>query len=376
MQKKISISGRALLIMVLLALLVVSCAPSSPSGTPTSADLNPTAVNLGSTSTPEATATPRIFELKFALPAPETSAYVTNGYIPWAKSIVDATGGTIKLTFTFSDTSVAASKTWEAVNADDTDLGYLQTGLYPDKFLIEGMVGLPGLGIESSAQAARILNQLADKYPQQIIKEYGRVKVLHYYSSTPNVLITNKPIRTLDDLKGLKIMAEDQNDADALTALGATSVVLQPTDVSLKFTNNEIDGALCDWQEIADNSLSNKATYFTEIGLSVKPYSTLINQDMWNLLPAGPQIKIKGLVGLDGSLIIAKQGFDDGSSAIQKQIAAMDGKTVGQLSPDDMAKMVAATESVRTKYIAFVTDKGFPGKEIYDEILKLIPETK
>jgi TRAP-type C4-dicarboxylate transport system substrate-binding protein len=319
---------------------------------------------------------PRVFVYTVALPFAETDGYAVNGYIPWAKGISDATKGTLELKLNYSESLVPAAQTYEAVKVDDVDLGHLKTELYPDRFLIEGMVGLPGLGIASSVQATKILNQLWEKYALQFTAEYEIVHLMTLFSTSPNVLITKKPVATVGDITGLKIMVETATLADAMTALGATPVVLQPSAVAAALDSGEIDGALLDWPDVAANSLFDKVDNFMEIGLSVKPCGTISNNPRWIALPLETQDSMKPYIGLDGGLMMAEKGFDATADAIRTQVKGMSGKTISNLQPEDVVKISTATEDIRKKYVNSVTEKKLPGQEIYDEIISLISSTK
>jgi TRAP-type C4-dicarboxylate transport system substrate-binding protein len=318
----------------------------------------------------------RVFQYSVAIPAAETASYVVNGYTPWAKSVSDATKGKLELKFSYAESLAPAAQTVEAVKDDDADLGHLLTDLYPDTFLVEGMVGLPGLGITNSTQATKILAALRVKFVDQFSKEYGIVKLLNLYAGAPSVLATKQPVTALADINGLKIAVETATLADAVTALGATGSVLDAKAIAAALKSGDVNGAILDWQEIADNSLSDQVDNFTEIGLSVKPYATIINNPRWIALPLTAQDSLSALVGDQGSLFFAENGIDKPTAVIRTQIQGMSGKTVSQLSSDDIGNMNKATEAVRTKYIAAVTSKGFPAQDIYNEIVKQIPLTK
>ena len=75
--------------------------------------------------------------------------------------------------------------------------------------------------ITSAEKGSEVLWKLYEKYPS-IQKEYGPIQPLVLHTTSPNFLITSKKqVKTLDDLKGLKIRTLGGPPIEMAKALGA-----------------------------------------------------------------------------------------------------------------------------------------------------------
>src|SRR5438128_7083979 len=87
------------------------------------------------------------------------------------------------------------------------DIGWCVHGYWPEQTPLSDVISLPFLPLNTAEKGSEALWQLYEKFPS-IQKEYGDIVPLVLYSSSPNLIITTKkPVKTLDDFKGLKIRA-------------------------------------------------------------------------------------------------------------------------------------------------------------------------
>ena len=66
------------------------------------------------------------------------------------------------------------------------------------------MISLPFMPIPSAEKGSEVLWKLYEKYPG-VQKEFSEVTPLVLYTSSANLMISKRPVKTLDDFKGLKV---------------------------------------------------------------------------------------------------------------------------------------------------------------------------
>ena len=90
-----------------------------------------------------------------------------------------------------------------------------------------------------------VATQVADDFFRKFTpKEWDSVHVLFLSATGPKILYTTKtPVRTLEDMKGLKIRGTGKI-ADTLKALGASPVPLEMVDVYEALRRGVIDGVM------------------------------------------------------------------------------------------------------------------------------------
>ncbi len=99
---------------------------------------------------------------------------------------------------------------------------------------------------------------------------------------------SKKPVRRLEDFKGLKIRVPQGMEADLLTRLGASVVVLPGTEIYSALDKGVVDAT--NWSVASDNDrlgFHKVAPYFTYPGFHSMPTGDFaVNEREWDKLPA------------------------------------------------------------------------------------------
>ena len=90
-------------------------------------------------------------------------------------------------------------------------------GRFPSTEVFE----LPFVGARRGIVNARASQEYADA---NLAKETGDIKLLSYWSHDHGLIHANKAVKTMEDLKGLKLRSPTRLAGEALKALGATAV--------------------------------------------------------------------------------------------------------------------------------------------------------
>ena len=107
-----------------------------------------------------------------------------------------------------------------------------------------------------------------------------------YDAGARNFYSTDRPIESLDDMKGLKIrVQESELMMDTIQALGATPVPMAFGDVYSGLQTGEIDGAENNWPSYESTRHYEVAQYFTLDEHTRVPELQLAAQSTWDKLP-------------------------------------------------------------------------------------------
>jgi hypothetical protein len=93
---------------------------------------------------------------------------------------------------------------------------------------------------------------------------------------------SKKPVRRLEDFKGLKIRVPQGMEADLLTRLGASVVVLPGTEIYSALDKGVVDAT--NWSVASDNDrlgFHKVAPYFTYPGFHSMPRDFAVNEREW-----------------------------------------------------------------------------------------------
>ena len=211
---------------------------------------------------------------------------------------------------------------------------------------------------------------LYEKFKKVYDKQYSEVKVLHLIAGTGYYLYTTKPVRSLEDFKGMKIVAAGGAPRAATSALGAVPVPIPTPEVYSSLEKGVVEGAWYGGGAPMDFRFYEVAKYRTDIQLYVAAYQTVMSLNTWNSFPKDMQEQIMSVAGLAGAELFAK-----GYAMVMDDINRAKWKEVGEvitLPAKDMAKIKAVAKPIQDEYIAKIGAKGLPAKAMYEELLSLI----
>ena len=87
-----------------------------------------------------------------------------------------------------------------------------------------------------------MLWKLYEKFPA-MQKEFSEIQPLLLYTSSPNLLVSKKQVKTLDDFKGLKFRVLGGPPTEMAKALGAVPDTIPMPDVYQSLDKGVVDGA-------------------------------------------------------------------------------------------------------------------------------------
>jgi TRAP-type C4-dicarboxylate transport system substrate-binding protein len=191
------------------------------------------------------------------------------------------------------------------------------------------------------------------------LDEYAGVKPLwlHTNDGSSFHLTSAKGIKTLEDLKGLKIRAATRLNSRMLAALGATPVQMPLPAVPESMAKGVIDGAMVPWEGVP-------AAKLQEIAHSI--FAFVMNQAKYDSLP--PELKkvIDANSGAQVSAWAGEKGFDSVVPAFHK-LATDRGNVVNVLSPAEMARWTKATAAIDDQWVKEVSAKGANGAALLEQ---------
>ena len=164
---------------------------------------------------------------------------------------------------------------------------------------------------------------------------------------------SKKPIRTPDDLKGMKIrVVGSPLFLDTFTALGANPTQMSWADAQPAMASGAVDGQenpLAIFTAAKLPSVAQK--YLTLWGYIADPLIYVVNKEVWaSWTPADQAIVRQAAIEAGKEEIaLARKGVIEADKPLLKQIEGM-GVTVTQLTPAEREAFVKATRPVYTKW--------------------------
>jgi len=217
--------------------------------------------------------------------------------------------------------------------------------------------------------ATQVSTEFYDKYKPSAWKD---VHTFYVTTSGPCVLhLVSKPVRTLEELQGLKIRAVGIM-TDVIKALGGLPVPLQMPDVYDSLRRGVIDGVTVDLSTLKYWKFAEVEKYVTadwQLGTGYTFY-WVINKTKWDALP--PEIqKVFDEVSDEAR---EKQALLWNQMDIEgRDLFVSGGGEIITLSDAEAAKWIKAVQPVIGEYKKSMVPKGFKEAEV-DDWLSFIKE--
>ncbi len=317
----------------------------------------------------------QVIKLTFADQNPSTSWGGTEALQPWVKRVEDATKGKVKVEVYYSQTLVKAPDIWNAVKSGVADMGWCFHGYWPDMTPLMDVMTLPSLPIKSAEKGSEVLWRLYERYPE-IQRYFKDVHLLTLWTSSPYFLITTKKqVKTMEDMRGLKIRVTGGPPTDYVKALGAIPVLIPMPDTYLALQKGVIDGMGTPWEPVLAHRLYEVVKYCTFVPLSAVYFSIPINLQRWNSLPKDVQEGITSVSGVEGARFWGRNFFDRIETAVEDFTKKGGHELVRYTVPPEEVErwFKTAGEPIWKEWVKKMEGKGYPmAQQVLNTTLDLL----
>ncbi len=280
----------------------------------------------------------------------------------WANEIEKRTGGRVRITPYAGEALTKAPQCYDGVVKGISDLGMscfaYSRGRFP---LIEGL-DLP-LGYPNGVTATRIANAMIQKYQPA---ELSDVKVLYVHAHGPGILASKKAVKSLPDLKGLKVRATGLSSKIA-EALGANPVAMPQGETYESLSKGVVEATFCPIETLKGWKQGEAIEYVVDssaIGYTTTMF-VVMNKEKWAKLPADIQ-KIFDEVSQEW---IPKHGeiWDQADKDGREFVTGLKRQFI-QLPEAEQQQWKAAVKPVLDNYVATTKAKNLPGEAFLADI--------
>lgn len=287
-------------------------------------------------------------------------------FLPLAEKIAKATGGSTTIrVYPGGELGKGPAKQYDRVIDGVADIAYALPGYTASKFKKTLLVELPGVIPGNEDITARIWDNIG-----HLDKEFKRTKLLGLWSSRPgSLLMANKKIEKMEDLKGLKIRVPSKNTGRVAEAWGATAVSMPITQVYTSMETGVVDGALVDTSVLSSFKLGEVTKYVTQgMDGSNSLFMLVMNRDSWDALDADTQAALEGMTGRDMSLGGNNTMSVAAVNAEKKWVEA--GGEIVELTEEAAAEFDAASAALAEQVISELESEGIKAKSWAQDLKK------
>jgi TRAP-type C4-dicarboxylate transport system substrate-binding protein len=317
----------------------------------------------------------QVIKLTLADQNPEMGWGPVHALQPWVKKVEEATKGKVKIDVYYSQTLVKGPDIWNAVKTGVADMGWCFHGYWPDMTPLSDVITLPSLPFIKAEKGSEVLWKLYERFPA-IQREFKDVHVCQLWTSHPYLLITSKKqVKTIEDLKGMKIRTTGGPPTEQMKALGAIPVLIPMPDNYQSLDKGIIDGMGAPWEAILSFRLYEVVKYYTIVPTSAVYFSMSMNKQKWESLPKDVQDAITSVSGLEAAKFWGRNFFDTAEEGVDEQIKKGGYEMIKYtIPPDELARWTkVAGEPLWNEWVKKMEGKGRPeAQQVLNATLDLL----
>ncbi len=301
---------------------------------------------------------------------------ISNGHAkmlaPWSKMIEEGSGGRIKIDiFPAMQLGGTPPQLFDQARDGVVDIVWTLPGSTPGRFPSTEAFELPFVAARRGIVNARASQEYA---ASNVLKETGDVKLLSYWSHDHGLIHCNKQIKTLDDLKGLKLRSPTRLAGEGLKALGATAIGMPVPQVPESLAQKVIDGAVVPWEVVPAIKVHELVKFHTEIPgtptLYTATFFLAMNKAKFESLPADLKDVIEKNSGMKFAELAGNMWDTAGAEVLE--MVKKRGNTISSISEDEKQRWIKACDPVHDAWIKQVKEKGLDGGKLIEQARALV----
>jgi TRAP-type C4-dicarboxylate transport system substrate-binding protein len=286
----------------------------------------------------------------------------------WIKTVEEASGGNLVIELD----KAALGKTegqYDLVRNGVRDLAWAVPSRTPGRFDMLQAAEIPFLCPSSTVCAVALWRWYA-KYGLAA-KEFPDTVLLTTFTTGPFGIHTGKPVKTLEDLKGLKING-GPSAVPIAKGLGISLATLNATETYEAVQRGTVDGTLFPWEAMQSFRLNELLKAHLEIpgGILAATFVVVANpKAVDNLTPENKAALMKAS-GETGSALFGKAW--DAADERGRADAKERGQLIETLAPAELAGWRSMIQFVPDEWVKKAEQKGYDGRKMLADLEAMI----
>lgn len=315
--------------------------------------------------------------LKFSYWTPPQALPAAEGFVPWAKSIEEKTGGKVKITFFPAEALGHAPDHYSMVLKGLADIVWIDPNHTPGVFPLTEIISAPFL-FPDSETCSTVMWRIYEKY--LFDTAFNKVKVLFVFNVGLNEYHGNKEVKSLEDFKGMKLASVSAFHSKTYKALKASPVFMIEPEIYTALERGMVDGRFHNWEGAFVWKMAEVTKYrIQDLKINTMPNVILMNLDKWNSLPDD----IKAIFNAESGEKISRhigKAFDAAEITFKDMILETDKKAgrpeAYKLPKSERERMIQAVEPVIAEWVEKNENKGLPAKAMLSDVKEMVEQFK
>jgi TRAP-type transport system periplasmic protein len=304
--------------------------------------------------------------------APQSNVWL-NMHKAWMDKVEKESGGRIKFeAYPAMQLGGTPAQLYDQVRDGVADIVWTLPGNSPGRFPRVDVFDLPFMMTNAEATSKAYW-----EYVQTVAAdEFKEVQVLALQVHGPGVIhTTDKPIKSVTDLKGVKLRAPTRQVTKLMASLGATPVGMPLPGIPDALSKGTISGCVIPWEVVPSVKVHELTKYHAEFdpaggALYTLTFVMAMNKAKYNSLP--PDLK-KIIDNNSGMATSAWLGKTQQAGDVAGRKAAVDhGNTIFTVGKEEAQAFRRASRLVEVEWVEDMKKRGFDGQKLLDTARSLI----
>ncbi|GLT12129.1 TRAP transporter substrate-binding protein [Sulfitobacter sp. PR48] len=257
------------------------------------------------------------------------------------------------------------------------DMTIIFHGYQPGRFVGSKLIEVPGY--EGSAEAASVAYWRVQKEYLDALDEHRGTKLVALTTHGPGQIHSNKEVKTLADLQGLKTRLGGGVSADVGAELGLVGIQVPAPKVYETLDSGAADAVAMNMGERISFKLNEVAKNVYEMpgGFYRGSFAVIMSQDKFDSLPENLQAALDEQVFGETASRMMGQVWDESDAEARAQTEAAADNTIVTASAEDQATFAEMGQRVRDKVLAELEAAGVDAQAAYEMVVaEMAKETK
>lgn len=300
-----------------------------------------------------------------------TQSSTTRWFENAKKELEAKSGGRLKLEIFYGSSMGPMPRHYDLARTGVADLAFFQHGVTRGRFPLVELTHAPYLfpnGAKGGIVGVKVAYDLKKEY---FGPEHKGTKLIWLVFNRPSgVYDSEKPIKSLGDLKGRRYRAPTPTDVAMMKSLGALPIGMPATLMAENLQKGTIDGVVTDPMGILAFQLGGMVKYYTEMFVSAISFGLVINEATYNDLPSDLRALIDELGTRESTVKMANWAWGEDFPRFVEYMKEAN-LTHVELSKEADQAMRAQGEKVMDERIADLEKKGLPARKVYEQMKTL-----
>lgn len=291
---------------------------------------------------------------------------------PWAQKVQADSQGRLRIQiFPAMQLGGAPPQLFDQARDGVADIIWTLPGNTPGRFPRVEVFELPFVAHKKAIVNCQAVQEFAEK---NLREEFREVHPICVWAHGEGLIHSRRPVRTMEDLNGMKLRFPSRLNGEALRALGAAPVGMPVPQVPEALSQGVIDGAVVPWEVVPALRLQEMVKNHTEIPGSPTLYTATfilaMNKPKYEGLPAD----LRAVLDANSGQVAARMAavpWDERGPIVEADVRRR-GNEIIVITEEEKQRWRRTTQPVVDGWVAQTKERGVDGAVLLAEAQELV----